>query len=129
MTLRPTQSPLQWVSLTHPAEVKQPEHKPDHPLRSSAEVKTRVSVYLPLLRVFTSIHLDRTLSLYFFISICLSSSLEVYFNLQFRFSLVLSFTVSAFLFLPVFDLDSTVGAGTSLRAEYPGESGVNTRQG
>jgi hypothetical protein len=33
------------------------------------------------------------------------------------------------LFLRVFDLDSAVGAGTSLRAEYPGESGVITRQG
>lgn len=115
--------------MTHPHEVKRPEHKADHPLRSSVEVKTRVAVHLPPLNAFTSIHLNNFITLYFFISICSSSSLKVCSNLQFIFPIVLSFPISVILLLPVFDPDSPVGAGTSLRAEYPWESGVNTGSG
>jgi hypothetical protein len=128
MTLRPTQSPLQWVSVTHPPEVKQPEHKADHPLRSSAEVKTRVAAYHPPLHAFTSVHLDRTLSLSISLSPSVyqahSRSVQIFHFafLSFFLSLSLSYSLRIF-FLPVFDLDSTVGAGTTPRAERPGESG------
>jgi len=83
--------------VTHLPEVKQPEHKADHPLRSSAEVKTRVAAYLPPLHAFT--FRQNFITLYYFISICLSSSLKVYFNLQLRFPLVLSFSHSLRIFI------------------------------
>lgn len=117
--------------MTHPPEVKRPKHKADHPLRSSVEVKMRVAVYLPPLNASTSVNLNRTLSLSISLSPsvyqALSSSVQI-FNL-FLLSFFLSFTFSVILFLPVFDLDSPVNAGTSLRAEYPGESGVNNGSG
>jgi len=133
MALRPTKSPLQWVSVTHPPEVKRLEHKADHPLRSSAEVKTRVAAYLPPLHAFTSVHLDRTLSH----SISLSPT--VYQALSRSVPILNFFFVSFFFFsfhsLPyfclflIFDLDSAVGAATTLRAKYPEKSVVNTRRG
>jgi len=130
MALRPIQSPLQWVSVTHPPEVKRPEHKVDHPLRSSVEVKTRADAYHPPLNAFTSVHLNRTLSLSISLSPsvyqALSRSVPI-FNLFFL-SFFPYFPVSIILFLPVFDLDSLVGAGTSLRAEYPGESGQHRQR-
>jgi len=76
--------------VTHLPEVKRPEHKADHPLRPNAEVKTRVAVHLPPLHAFTSVHLDRTLSL----SISLSPS--VYQALS-RFISIFNFVFLSFL--------------------------------
>lgn len=97
MTLRPNKSPLQWVSVTHPPEVKRPEHRAAHPLRSSDEVKTGVAVYLSPLHAFTSVYLERILSLS--VSLSPSSSLKVCSNLQFLSPLVLSFFQSPRIFV------------------------------
>jgi hypothetical protein len=133
MTLRPTQSPLQWVSVTHPPEIKRPEHKADRPLRSSAEVKTRVAVNVPPLYVFTSVHLDRTLSFSFSLSPSVYQALSRYisiFNFLFL-SFFLSFTVSCIFCFFLFLVWTARGGGArySLRAEHPAESRVNTWQG